>query len=863
MKHMTNKQEQSALNWKEAVRFFENNLQLEQEQLEINSLFKTLSDDIQSKIKQLYANKKQGHTILDQPNKYLLNNVLNQDLSGQTLDSYRLVELIAHGGMSSVYRAQKNGIQTQKDVAIKLIPTNLQTDHTISLFKQELKTLAKLHHPNIISLHHGNVSKSGTPYLVMELIENALQIDHFFKQHKTGLSTIINHFITLCHVIDYAHKNEVIHQDIKPSNILVDEHGHLLVLDFGVAALIDATPDHHAYTLNYAAPEQKIGKQFSQPSLDTFAITSLLLKCLTQVNDSELGWQKKALDELKADTDLKMVLNKGINNQADQRYQSANEMAMDLQLWQSKLPISNFKNSPLYRLKKSIVRHPISFALAALTLIVTLVGLVFYQQQYHLAVTESKKAQQIRSILIEAIDQNDPDISKGNDLTVRDMLKQVELSHSEAPITDINNAKELFLTLASAFNKLGDYESTEANIQKVLDIEPQNTEAILELADLKTSQKEGKQADKLLSRLDKNISYAKIEHIIKYHLLRGQVHTLNNDFISANEQFLQAQKLSDQLQKPDIGVKVMAAHAISMLEQDNVDTAIEKMTQAVSSSEDILGVQHSLTLKLKAELAEIYLSFSGEKVAQATEIFEQIIPLQESLLGKNHPIVAKSLFLNSTALRSLNRMEEARSHAEQALDIAQQQFGDKHIFTGKVMMTLGIILAEDDLISAIKHAQMAVQNHEDHFGVEHSETLQYKTSYVAMLVKNNQHQEALQTLLDIHPIQTRELGPNHRATLYVEIVLSKTYVALDQLKQGIQVGERCLNNAKQSEVKNIMEVYCALTLENAYFLDQQYTAASTLIKQYQDDPLISSQPLAKKQFDDHLIFINGLTKNDL
>ena len=110
-------------------------------------------------------------------------------------------------------------------------------------------------------------------------------------------------------------------------------------------------------------------------------------------------------------------------------------------------------------------------------------------------------------------------------------------------------------------------------------------------------------------------------------------------------------------------------------------------------------------------------------------------------------------------------------------------------------------------------------------------------------------------MLQIHPIQTEKLGANHRGTLFVDIILAKTYTAMGQLKDGVTAGERCLNNAQQSESKNIMEVFCAITLENTYFLNQQYSQSKTLIEQYQNDPLVTSRPNVKQQFQDHYLHI--------
>ena len=848
--------------WHLASIFFEKHYLLDIETLKTIDEFNAMDQEIQNKVLKLFANKGKGPSILEVPVVDTYSTMLQQDLTGEIIGSYQLIELIAQGGMSLVYRARKTDIESQKDVAIKLIPTNLQTTETSVLFKQELNTLAKLHHPNIISMHHGDVSDSGIPYLVMELVQKAAPIDQYFRQQQTSLKNIVNHIIKLCQVMTYAHQNNIIHQDIKPSNIVVDQHDHLLVLDFGVSALAQMVPKHHAYTLSYATPEQINKSHTPNASFDTYAITSLLIKCLSMVNDQGTGWQQNAIEKIPANPELKLILKKGIDTDPAFRYQSSEELAQDLNLWQHNQPISILKNKPFYRLKKTIYRHPATAILTVLTIGTALTGLIFFQQQYKIATSESLKAQQVKNILIDAISQNDPDISKGQDITVRDLLQNVEIGNSETPINDEETAKELYLTLAMAFNRIGDYESTNSNIQKVLDIEPNNPIALLEMATLYVDQKQSKQADKLLNSLNQVYHTLNPSQQVTQKLLLAQNQITQNDFISAEKNFNLAEQLAQTTNNSQTFITTMAAHANGLLEQDKMDRAIEKINDAVTLSEQQLGIDHSQTLSLKSKLAEIYLSTSGEKVTEAVKIFQATIPQQKALLGNNHPTVAKSLFLIATGLRSLNQISEARNYAEEALSIAKIQFGDRHIFTGKVLMNLGgIHAAENNLEQAIKYAVMAVENHENHFGIEHPETLQYKTSYVAMLAKNQQHEKALKILQQIHPIQTARLGASHRGTLYVDIVMSKTLAALGQLDKSIEAGERCLNNAKNVTTKNIMEIYCAQTLENAYFINQQYTAAADLINQYQNDPLITNQPVAKNQFDEHQKFIDQMSKN--
>ncbi len=848
---------QSTQEWRQATALLEKYYHLQPSEFKQTPEFQTAAQSLQDKILKLLANKKNDHTLLNQPAQ-IFKTLKNHDLSGEVLGSYQLVQLLAHGGMSSVYRARKIDTTTQKDVAIKLIPTSIQTQNITTLFKQELETLSKLHHPNIIAMHHGGIAESGTPYLVMQLVEHALQIDRYIQQSKVKLDAIIDMFITLCNVLHYAHQNQIIHQDIKPSNVLVDQHGHLQVLDFGVATIAEALPEHHAYTLSYAAPEQRSKDLLPNASFDTYAITSLLIKCLSQCPDNLPNWQQTAIKKLRVNNDLKLILKKGIGN-AKNRYPTAAELAMDLSLWQKSLPVSFLSQGLFYRFKKFTQRQPAAFVFASLTFLSVLTGLIFFQQQYRIALSESTKAKQVKDILMEAIHQNDPDISKGSALTVRDMLKQVELSHNENPVNDDQTSKELFMTLGTAFQQLGDFKSAEVNIQKALNIVPNDINALLESATIKIQQKQTRQTQELLTQIQPNLTNTSTENQVKYHLLSAQTQVIDSDFEAAQSAFLLAISLVEKTPDVPLKIKTMSAYADGLLEQDQIDPALSQIQQAIALSTQYLGAQHSLTLGMKAKLAETYLSHSGTKVEHAIGLFEALIPQQQALLGNNHPMVAKSLFLNATAYRSLNQLEQAKTSAQDALIIAEQQFGRAHVFTGKILMALGgIYLAENNINQAISYAKLAVSIHENHFGTDHHETLQYKTSYVAMLVKNEQHEEAFTLLLQILPIQTAKLGPDHRATLYVEIILSKTYAAMGDLTQGVAVGERCLNNARKSTTKNIMEVYCALTLENAYFLNQQYPQASKLIQEYGDDPLIVNHPTAKQQFANHSKTIDEL-----
>jgi len=380
------------------------------------------------------------------------------------------------------------------------------------------------------------------------------------------------------------------------------------------------------------------------------------------------------------------------------------------------------------------------------------------------------------------------------------------------------------------------------------------------MAELGLAQNDAVMAQQYLQRFINVNDEANTPQLLKGALIKAGILVADANFSAAEQQFSLARELTTINDDIQAQVDVLAAHAESLLEQDEAEQAITLIGQAIQLSEEHTGPEHPLTLNLRAQLAEMFLSSSGNRVKQAVTMFEAIIPAQQALMGEYHPRVTKSQFLLSTAFRALNQLDQAAEYANQALTGAQRTFGDQHVFTAKVMMSLGgTLLAQGKLKAAIQHASKAVGIYNKQLGETHHETLQYKTSLVAMLVKNQQHQQALDELLQILPAQQAKLGPQHRATLYVEVILTKTHTALQQLDKGIAVGERCLRNAQSDTSRNIMEVYCALALEDAYYQQGQYRDALKLIETYQNDPLITSQPLALEQFTSHKKYIKEIS----
>ncbi|HEU5131642.1 MAG TPA: serine/threonine-protein kinase, partial [Pyrinomonadaceae bacterium] len=151
---------------------------------------------------------------------------LNEDTTkeGTRLGPYRILRELGHGGMGAVYLAERDDEHYHQQVAIKLIKPGLGGDAIRKRFRNEMQILAELSHPNIARLLDGGETIDRVPYLVMEYVEGQ-PIDVFCDEKQLAIDERLKLFATVCAAVQYAHQHLVIHRDIKPGNILVNEEG--------------------------------------------------------------------------------------------------------------------------------------------------------------------------------------------------------------------------------------------------------------------------------------------------------------------------------------------------------------------------------------------------------------------------------------------------------------------------------------------------------------------------------------------------------------------------------------------------------------------------------------------------------------
>lgn len=209
------------------------------------------------------------------------------DRIGERLGAYVIINELGRGGMGAVYLAERADGQFEKRVAIKVLKRGTDTDEVLRRFRTERQILANLDHPNITRLLDAGTTADGLPYFVMEFSEG-VPITHFVQRENLDLRGRLQIFLKVCSAVNLAHQNQIIHRDIKPTNVIVRRDGEPKLLDFGIAKLLSADSGDDRITSQaeqrltpmYAAPEQAAGQQ---PTIatDVYSLGAVLHELLT------------------------------------------------------------------------------------------------------------------------------------------------------------------------------------------------------------------------------------------------------------------------------------------------------------------------------------------------------------------------------------------------------------------------------------------------------------------------------------------------------------------------------------------------------------------------------------------------------
>ncbi|HEX6899755.1 MAG TPA: serine/threonine-protein kinase [Thermoanaerobaculia bacterium] len=624
--------------------------------------------------------------------------------AGTRIGSWRLLGLLGRGGMGEVYLAERDEGTFKQQAALKLIKRGMDSRAIVRRFLRERRILSRLDHPGIARLLDGGSTADGRPFFVLERVEG-IPITEFCRGRT--LEASLRLVQDVCAAVDSAHRRLVVHRDLKPANILVTADGAVKLLDFGIAKLLandesheeeEAAPltqlDARVMTPAYAAPEQILGEPVTTAT-DVYALGTLTFELITgtlprtrdhrslQSTAGELSRQtverpsavlRRAPGEesrclaRRVAGDLDLVVLTALHRDPARRYASAAAFADDLARALSGRPVQARPDTARYRLRKFVGRNRLAVTAAALGLaaLVSGLGLALWQADAarlaaRRADAEARRAGQVKAFLLSVFEQSDPDRSRGENVTARELLasgaRRIETELAGEPVMQA----EMLDAVARSEANLGLIDAALEHARRAL--------ALREAA---------------LPRGDARIAASRV--------LLGNATRLHGE-IGAARPILEralaetlAARGADSLETAE----ARRALAQTLHRPEDQPRAITLLRQSLATTRRLRGDDDARTAEILQELG-VFLE-QAQRYEDAEKAYRQALGRLMHALGPGHPKVAMAQADLAGLLDRLSRPDEARGLLERAIATQRAVYGPRHPDLAQTLFSYGLLL---------------------------------------------------------------------------------------------------------------------------------------------------------------------------
>jgi serine/threonine protein kinase len=290
---------------------------------------------------------------------------------------YVALQELGRGGMGTVYLARDD--ELNRDVALKVINATGPHDDLASRLRREAHVLAQLEHPGIVPIHDAGVLPDGRSFYVMKLVRGELLLDHLRRVHR--LDARLGIFERICEPVAFAHARRIVHRDLKPANVMVGSFGEVLVMDWGLAKIVDAqeSREHERAgnraqstsgptmtrsgamvgTPGFMPPEQREDAARADERADVYALGGILFAMLAgeEPPDACADISTELSRHREVPRRLRAICLKAMAAAPDHRYADAELLADDVARFRADMPVSACPETILDRAGRFLAAH--------------------------------------------------------------------------------------------------------------------------------------------------------------------------------------------------------------------------------------------------------------------------------------------------------------------------------------------------------------------------------------------------------------------------------------------------------------------------------------------------------------------------
>jgi len=747
-------------------------------------------------------------------------------LIGTRVGPYRVASILGHGGMSTVYRGERDDSQYQQTVAIKVLQHATLHPRLRSRLHSERHILATLDHPSIARLIDSGDLEDGTPYLVMEYVDGE-SIDSYCDSRTLFVRERLELFVKVCAAVQYAHRNLVVHRDIKSSNIFVTVEGAPKLLDFGIAKLL--APESLSHTLpvtrlqeriltpENAAPEQVLGRPITTAT-DIYALGVLLYQLLTgrspyrllsysqlqleraicmddparpsQMVVSKLTGEKDADRSRISDRrglspqrlrarlsgDLDAIVAMAMRKEPDRRYPSVEALADDLNRHLLGEPVRARQGDWRYNAAKFLRRHLLAVVAvgAAFLGLALFAGAMFWENhRIELAreatAQERDRAQQVSAFLVDVFSQADPFNTQGKEPTAKDLLDRGAEKISGNVSLQPEVRAQLLESIGLAYRRQGLSDRAIPLFEQAVAIRRQerplnNGHVAVALANLARA-------------------HTDAGHLISAEAYLDQAVTLSQG--GGDAQAVQTADILVQFGNFALDAKSDPARAAQLF------------GKALNIYRATIGSQNLQVASTLTGLASATLWMDDYPLAERYQ--REALDIFQATVSRNYPDNAVALAALGYILTQREKYVEAEQVLNEALEIERKVFGADNARIAQIESDLGVLYdREGDMTRAITATQTALKITRDRRGSGH-----YMVGY---------HLDALANLyLKINDLPTAEADARQALAVYAQALPARhLYVASTHQLLGEVLLRRGSLAAAEAELRVALDMALGL-----------------------------------------------------
>jgi serine/threonine-protein kinase len=786
------------------------------------------------------------------------------ELIGRSVGPYEVVRSLGRGGMGDVYLALRQA-PFKRYVALKVAREGLGGEESRRRFAVERQILAALDHPGIARILDGGVTEDGLPYFAMEYVQG-LPITRYADANRLDLPARITLFTEVCDAVHFAHRNLVLHRDLKPGNILVTADREVRLLDFGIAKLLNAhlgpadapvtRTGLRPLTPEYASPEQVRGEPLTTAS-DVYSLGVLLYELLTGHRPHALAGRTTAevlqlisheeplrpsvrvLGSASADDggeapagevaavrrltpdrlarrlrgDLDAIVLKALRKEPDLRYDSADALAADLRRALAREPVQARRGTRRYRAGRFLRRHRVEAVATGAVVVALIVGIAA-------ALWQAGEARSAAARAEAALNETQRALRQSEEVTGFLMGLFQAGDPGEAGGDAVTAAQLMDRGLRRA-----DELSAEPTVQA----------RMLETIG-RVQRSLGRHAEALALQ-ERALAIRRREHGDEhpevarshYHLadvLRSQGRYSEAD--AASRRALAVQERTVGPTHPDVATTLIQTSGLAVYLGD-LDEAVALARRALDIRVQALPPTDPLTATAWRHYGAT-LRRQG-RVEEAIHAFRQALGVAESAFGRVHPASADAILQLAYTLADYGTPAEAERLLREGLQIRQRTLGPTHPQTAYAMGDLAhFLLRNGDPAEAVSLYRSEAEALEHAFGSQHGAVATIRVGLAEALRAAGRPQEAEATMRDALNRRIAALGADHPALWGTYAALGRLLIATSRPGEGVaMLREAIARSERGSGPENTAAATVRVELANALTGMRQYAEAESLL----------------------------------